>query len=76
MMYQVCLPGSNMVHSLEAHSQQDAITKYLQHLLGFSSGSVITVVAVQSEKDFQPTYFVNHIKLEIFTQPSTNHGQR
>lgn len=74
MKYRVTMPDSNQLYEIEASNHQEAITTYLQHLLGFSAGSIITAIGIQGELESRPTFYVNHIKLEIFSQLSKNRG--
>lgn len=74
MKYRMNLSGSSQLHEITAMNHQEAITAYIRYLMGFPIGSVITLIGIQGELETEPTYYINHVKLEVFSQLSKNHG--
>lgn len=74
MKYFLQIPGSDIITEIDASSHEEAVTHYLRYLLGFSLGSIITVVSVQSQREHEPILFLNHVKLEIFMQRKNHNG--
>ena len=74
MKYRMNLSGSSQLHEIDAMNHQEAITAYVRYLMGLPLGSIITLIGIQGELDAEPTYYINQVKIEVFSHLSKNHG--